>query len=80
LIALVAISELHYENVSGRDAQLVIAREYGFAGWIHTPDYFVLRTDSAGYEECRSALRFARKDFSRMPQDSITQIYGAGEL
>jgi putative transposase len=45
-------------------------------GVIHTPDYFVLRTDSAGYEECKpeaELLRLAKQSPERYQHDEAGQ-------
>jgi transposase InsO family protein len=45
-------------------------------GVIHTPDYFVLRTDSAGYEECKpeaALLRLAKQSPERYQRDEAGQ-------
>ena len=45
-------------------------------GVIHTPDYFVLRTDSAGYEECKpeaALVRLAKQSPERYQRDEVGQ-------
>ncbi|MGH6628256.1 MAG: hypothetical protein ACREB3_00830 [Burkholderiales bacterium] len=45
-------------------------------GVIHTPDYFALRTDSAGYEECKpeaALVRLAKQSPERYQRDEIGQ-------
>jgi len=45
-------------------------------GVIHTPDYFVLRTDSAGYEECKpegALFRLAEQSPERYQRDGAGQ-------
>lgn len=57
--------KLNYKGKNGRSL-----------GVIHTPDYFVLRTDSAGYEECKpeaALLRLAKQSPERYQRDEAGQ-------
>jgi putative transposase len=57
--------KLNYKGKNGRGI-----------GVIHTPDYFVLRTDSAGYEECKpeaALLRLAKQSPERYQRDEAGQ-------
>jgi putative transposase len=57
--------KLNYKGNNGR-----------YLGVIHTPDYFVLRTDSAGYEECKpeaALLRLAKQSPERYQRDEAGQ-------